>query len=309
MPGSTFVGGSIDIHVRFEALGGNARRAQIFRRHEDLQRAYEHQVKAFARETRHVTSKLSRIQSEHLTRMKAIQSLEPQSFREEWPPVEERRAIIAQMQDGLPLLTGASVAKQASPSSHSKVKDAKPTRQRLKIEKNKLQSSKTNSVSTGLNGMLSKPYFAQPKAHSEPFQTKKREGTKTQNHIFRSDNPQESPRIQKPVRKEQSAPVIVLSKAKDNPPLSQRTPSPQSGVTALAAQPASVLHQPKASSSNLGLSLSGDTIISSNRAARRRWRSRQPWTKEENVLLFKVEGREGKETYTQVAQRKYPSYI
>ncbi|KAK3781014.1 hypothetical protein RRG08_046318 [Elysia crispata] len=309
MPGSTFVGGSIDIHVRFEALGGNARRAQIFRRHEDLQREYEHQVKGFARETRHVTSKLSRIQSEHLTRMKAIQSLEPQTFREEWPPLEERRVIAAQMQDGLPLLTGASLSKHGSPSK--KKEKNTPTRNHPAKSSNQRISAKANSSSPKLNGMLSKPHFALPKTQSVLSPSSKSQGTVAQNHSSENNTEQVQLRSHQQALQEHTPPAIVLPHAQNEIPFSESRslPTTQTGVSSRTGQLVAPGHLQKAPSSHLGLSIRGDTSVSSNRGPRRRGRARRPWIKQENVLLFKVEAREGKETYTQVAQRKYPSFI
>ena len=297
MPG-TFVGGSIDIHVRFEALGGNARRAQISRRHEDLQRAYKHQVKTFARETRHVTSKLSRIQSEYLTRMKAIQKLEPQTYPEEWPPVEERRAIAAQMQDGPPLLTGASLPK-LGPSS--KNKDNGPKRPAAQNNGNRTMSLKTNSSSSKMNGMLGKPHWSHPSTQSVPTQKAKVETTAQADSTVSQEHPgthQTSPHEQHP-------PVIVLSHSEpQNQAQHSSFSTSHPSVSPRSTQTTTSLHQPVASSSRVTLN-----VQSSNHVPRRRRRARLPWAKQENVLLFKVEGREGKETYTQVAQRKYPSIV
>ncbi|RUS72241.1 hypothetical protein EGW08_019995 [Elysia chlorotica] len=311
MPGSTFVGGSIDIHVRFEALGGNARRAQIFRRHEDLQREYEHQVKGFARETRHVTSKLSRIQSEHLSRMKAIQRLEPQTFPEEWPPLEERRIIAAQMEEGLPLLTGATPPKQGS---SLKKKGNSSTRNSLQKTRSQISSSNANSSSPKLNGMLSRPHFASPKTQSFTSQSSKSEISVAHNHSSGNNAPHGHPRSQQQTMQESppGPPVIFLPEAQDHDRVLELSSAPtsQAGVSPRPGQLVPPLHgQPGAPSPHPGLNTRGDTSVSSNRGPRRRGRARRDWTKQENVLLFKIEAREGKETYTQVAQRKYPSYI
>ncbi|GFO13308.1 hypothetical protein PoB_003981300 [Plakobranchus ocellatus] len=311
MPASTFVSGSIDMQVRFESMGGNARRAQIFRRHEDLQRSYEHQVKMFARETRHVTSKLSRIQSEHINRMKAIQSLEPQTFPEEWPPLEERRAIAAQMQDALPLLTGAVPMANGSNSKH-KNKNLKKNKVTLNSDNAVTIKSKTSPQN--LNGMLGQPHWAHPRANALLSQKAKGE-TDTLIHRPPIDMLTVGHSATQPQASlEHGQPAIILSPSQQSDP-GTKTHLASNNQTDVSlnsnrSAPAIVLHQPNqlAHQKHHAREKTG-TTSSTMHTPRRKPRARQPWGKHEDVLLFRIETRDGKETYTQVARRKYPSII